>query len=114
MISSEKAERKRFELWYNNHYDMELITGPDDVDAAWEVWKAALADFPVNAIGYVELSNEGEPTRFRTGRFGGGHPIYLSPVSAAMATTDSARSAWNRFQALLSDDDPAAGACERD
>ena len=96
MISSEQAERKRFELWFNNHYDMEAITGPDDVEAAWEIWKAALADFPANAVGYVGLSNEGEPTRFRTGRFGGGHPVYLSPISAAMSTTDSTRSIPSR------------------
>lgn len=39
----EQAERKRFELWYNNHYDMELITGPDDVEASYEIWRAACA-----------------------------------------------------------------------
>lgn len=82
MIPSEQAERKRFELWYNNHYDMELITGPDDVEAAWEIWKAAIGRTPVHAVGYVGLSSEGEPTKFRTGNFGSGHPVYLSPVAA--------------------------------
>lgn len=81
MISSEQAERKRFELWYNNHYDMELITGPDYVEAAWEIWKAAIDRTTVQAIGYVGLTSEGEPTKFRTGNFGSGHPVYLSPVA---------------------------------
>lgn len=82
MISSEKAERKRFELWYNNHFDMEMITGPDDVESAWEIWRAALTGYPVNAIGYVGLSSGGEPTKFRTGNFGSAHPVYLSPMAA--------------------------------
>lgn len=81
MIPSEQAERKRFELWYNNHYDMELITGPDDVEAAWEIWKAAMEDTPVNPVGYVGLTSEGEPKKFRTGNFGSGEGMSTSDIA---------------------------------
>lgn len=81
-VSPERAERKRFEIWYNDNFDPELISGPDDVEAAWEVWQAAIDGTPVNSIGYVGLSAEGEPTKFRTGNFCSGHPVYLSPIAA--------------------------------
>lgn len=110
MTSSVQAERKRFELWYNNHYDMELITGPDDVEAAWEIWKAAIDGTPVHPIGYVGFSNDGEINKFRTGNFGSGYPVYLSPVSAALATPGNAKIAWSRFQSMLREDDPAKAA----
>lgn len=83
MTLSVQAERKRFELWYNNHYDMELITGPDDVEAAWEIWKAAIDGTPAHPIGYVGFSSDGEINKFRTGNFGSGYPAYLSPKAAS-------------------------------
>lgn len=84
MITSEQAERKRFALWYNTHWDVEMITGQDDIDAAWEIWKAALSEIPARPVGYVGLSVEGEPVKFRAGSFGSGHPVYMSPVAAAV------------------------------
>ena len=44
MAPLDRAERKRFEIWYNDHWGVELVTGHDDVEAAWGVWKAAIAE----------------------------------------------------------------------
>lgn len=77
---------KAFEHWYNNNFDMELITSPEDVEQAWWVWSSALnlanswvcakeSSPSLNSRGcmyYVLCANKSTKTVFLAARDSGG------------------------------------------
>lgn len=94
MTLSNKAEERRFNIWINDHFDTERLLSQDEIEWAFEIWKAALSETPINPIGYIGFSSDGHINKFRTGIFGAGEPVYMSPRAAARAQGDAEPVAW--------------------
>jgi len=76
------AERYRFNQWFNQHRKPEQIENENDIDDAWEIWKAAVSERNPEPVGYVGFSSDGQINKFRQSSFFCGRPVYMTPFDA--------------------------------